>query len=78
MESNQETKLQNRRNRRSRRLQKKNSLDVQFRKRFSMLRDGQTIDNNQVDNKAILIENKKWDKFWTPRVNRKYINKKYN
>lgn len=28
------------RNRRSRRLQKKNSLDVQFRRRFSMLRDG--------------------------------------
>jgi hypothetical protein len=34
------------RNRRSRRLQKKNSLDVQFRRRFSMLRDGNAAVNN--------------------------------
>ena len=34
------------RNRRSRRLQKKNSLDVQFRRRFSMLRDGNAAANN--------------------------------
>lgn len=33
-------------NRRSRRLQKKNSLDVQFRRRFSMLRDGNVAVNN--------------------------------
>ena len=34
------------RNRRSRRLQKKNSLDVQFRRRFSMLRDNNAAANN--------------------------------
>jgi hypothetical protein len=34
------------RNRRSRRLQKKNSLDVQFRRRFSMLRDNNAAVNN--------------------------------
>ena len=34
------------RNRRSRRLQKKNSLDVNFRRRFSMLRDGNAAANN--------------------------------
>lgn len=37
---------QAKRNRRSRRLQKKNSLDVQFRRRFSMLRDGNVAVNN--------------------------------
>lgn len=49
--------LQNRQNRRSRRLQKKNSLEVQFRRRFSALRDGNTASfasgmpttNNQVN-----------------------------
>lgn len=39
-------KVQAKRNRRSRRLQKKNSLDVQFRRRFSMLRDGNAAANN--------------------------------
>ena len=39
-------KVQAKRNRRSRRLQKKNSLDVQFRRRFSMLRDGNVAVNN--------------------------------
>ncbi len=39
-------KIQAKRNRRSRRLQKKNSLDVQFRRRFSMLRDGNVAVNN--------------------------------
>ena len=38
--------IQAKRNRRSRRLQKKNSLDVQFRRRFSMLRDGNVAVNN--------------------------------
>jgi hypothetical protein len=36
----QASRVQAKHNRRSRRLQKKNSLDVQFRRRFSMLRDG--------------------------------------
>lgn len=44
-DSNQ-AKLNARRNRRSRRLQKKNSLDVQFRRRFSMLRDVNAASNN--------------------------------
>lgn len=39
-------RIQAKRNRRSRRLQKKNSLDVQFRRRFSMLRDGNAAANN--------------------------------
>ena len=38
-------KMKARRNRRSRRLQKKNSLDVQFRRRFSMLRDNAASNN---------------------------------
>jgi hypothetical protein len=41
-----DNKLKVRRNRRSRRLQKKNSLDVQFRRRFSMLRDVNAASNN--------------------------------
>lgn len=43
------------RNRRSRRLQKKNSLDVQFRRRFSMLRDGNAAGagvNNNIYNES--------------------------
>lgn len=40
------------RNRRSRRLQKKNSLDVQFRRRFSMLRDGNAGVNNNIYNES--------------------------
>ena len=39
-------RIQAKRNRRSRRLQKKNSLDVQFRRRFSMLKDGNAAANN--------------------------------
>lgn len=38
--------MQHKRNRRSRRLQKKNSLDVNFRRRFSMLREGNAAANN--------------------------------
>jgi hypothetical protein len=41
-----DNKLKVRRNRRSHRLQKKNSLDVQFRRRFSMLRDVNAASNN--------------------------------
>jgi hypothetical protein len=41
-----QVKIQAKRNRRSRRLQKKNSLDVQFRRRFSMLRDGNVVANS--------------------------------
>ena len=45
-EEHQEGRIQAKRNRRSRRLQKKNSLDVQFRRRFSMLKDGNAAANN--------------------------------
>ncbi len=41
-----EVRIQAKRSRRSRRLQKKNSLDVQFRRRFSMLRDGNVHANS--------------------------------
>lgn len=46
-----EVRIQAKRNRRSRRLQKKNSLDVQFRRRFSMLRDG-NVANNSIYNSS--------------------------
>jgi hypothetical protein len=39
-------RLKAKRNRRSRRLQKKNSLDVQFRRRFSMLKEGNAAVNS--------------------------------
>lgn len=45
--------MNKKRNRRSRRLQKKNSLDVNFRRRFSMLRDGNAAANN-IYNDSIL------------------------
>lgn len=46
------------RNRRSRRLQKKNSLDVQFRRRFSMLRDGNAgVRNGLIINSSYKLKN---------------------
>ncbi len=52
-EGHLEGKLQAKRNRRSRRLQKKNSLDVQFRRRFSMLRDGNVAVNNMYNTSEV-------------------------